>query len=224
MSIPASIAISKLRYPEVEEPLTKGKITVSRDKSNAQNGLHAFSNGAWFGLRVAGLILCNVLTIIALVHVIDGVLTYIGRSFLIEAGRNNGPLTLELIFSYLFYPLAWLMGVPKPDLLTVARLLGVKFTQNEFVAYGQLAAEKANMTTRGFNVAVYALCGFANLGSLGIQIGVLSALGPARKATIVKVAVSSLACGFLATCQTAGTFYLSSSRCRLCILTWSFAI
>lgn len=60
------------------------------------------------------------------------------------------------------------------------------------------------MTTRGFNIAVYALCGFANLGSLGIQIGVLSALGPARKATIVKVAVSALACGFLATCQTAG--------------------
>lgn len=60
------------------------------------------------------------------------------------------------------------------------------------------------MTTRGWNIAVYALCGFANLGSLGIQIGVLSALGPNRKATIVKVAVSSLACGFLATCQTAG--------------------
>lgn len=133
MSIPASIAISKLRYPEIDEPLTKGKITVSRDKSNAQNGLHAFSNGAWFGLRVAGLILCNVLTIIALVHVIDGVLTYIGRSFLIDEGRNRGPLTLELIFSYLFYPLAWLMGVPKPDLITVARLLGIKFTQNEFV-------------------------------------------------------------------------------------------
>jgi hypothetical protein len=134
MSIPASIAISKLRYPETEEPLTKGKITVSREKSNAQNGLHAFSNGAWFGLRVAGLILCNVLTIIALVHVVDGILAYVGRSFLIDTGLNRGPLSLELIFSYLFYPLAWLMGVPKQDLITVARLLGIKFTQNEFVS------------------------------------------------------------------------------------------
>lgn len=81
MSIPASIAISKLRWPETEEPLTKGKITVARDDTRAQNALHAFSNGAWFGLRVAGLILANVLTIIALVTVINGVLAYIGRSF-----------------------------------------------------------------------------------------------------------------------------------------------
>lgn len=205
MSIPASIAISKLRWPETEEPLTRGKITVARDDSKAQNALHAFSNGAWFGLRVAGLILCNVLTIIALVTVINGVLNYIGRSFNITPEHTSrAPLSLELIFSYLFYPLAWLMGVPKPDLLTVAGLLGTKLVQNEFVAFLNLSQLQPTMTARGYNIAVYALCGFGNLGSLGIQIGVLSALGPARKSTIVKCSVSALACGFLATCQTAG--------------------
>jgi len=203
MSIPASIAISKLRWPEVDEPLTRGKIVVARDDNKAQNCLHAFSNGAWFGLRVAGLILCNVLTIIALVHVIDGVLAYIGRSWGITES-NQGPLSLSLIFSYVFYPLAWLMGVPKPDLLKVARLLGIKLVQNEFVAYAELATIRDTMTARGFNIAVYSLCGFGNLGSLGIQIGVLSALGPNRKALIIKTAVSALLCGFLCTCQTAG--------------------
>jgi CNT family concentrative nucleoside transporter len=96
------------------------------------------------------------------------------------------------------------MGVPKPDLLTVAGLLGTKLVQNEFVAFLNLSQLQPTMTARGYNIAVYALCGFGNLGSLGIQIGVLSALGPARKSTIVKCSVSALACGFLATCQTAG--------------------
>jgi concentrative nucleoside transporter, CNT family len=76
MSIPASIAISKLRWPETGEPLTKGRVVVARDKDGATSGLHAFSNGAWFGLRVAGLILANVLTILSLVAAIDGLLTW----------------------------------------------------------------------------------------------------------------------------------------------------
>lgn len=205
MSIPASIAISKMRWPETEEPLTRGKIVMAKEESRAYNALHAFSNGAWFGLRVAGLILCNVLTIIALVSMINGILTYIGHSWgITEASAGGrGPLTLELIFSYVFYPLAWLMGVPKQDLLTVAGLLGTKLVQNEFVAYLGLTAAQPTMTERGYRIAIYALCGFGNLGSLGIQIGVLSALGPARQTTIVKVSVSALACGFLATCVTA---------------------
>lgn len=108
------------------------------------------------------------------------------------------------------------MGVPTQDILTVAGLLGTKLVQNgapssfpfstsangapaEFVAYLNLQAARTTMTERGFRIAVFALCGFANLGSLGIQIGVLSALGPSRKATIVKVSVSALLCGFIAT-------------------------
>lgn len=78
MSIPASLALSKLRYPEIYEPLTSGRVVVARDNENSANALHSFSNGAWFGLRVAGLILANVLTILALLSLINGLLTYIG--------------------------------------------------------------------------------------------------------------------------------------------------
>jgi len=203
MSIPAAIAVSKLRWPEADSPMTKGKIVVTREGQDAANALHAFSNGAYFGLRVAGLIFCNVLTILALVYTVNGLLAYIGSSFNITDTANKGPLSLELIASYVFYPVSWLMGVPQQDLLRVSGLLGTKLVANEFVAYQRLQEIRPYMTERGFKIAVYALCGFANLGSLGIQIGVLAALGPKRKSVIASVAFSALACGFLATCQTA---------------------
>ncbi|KAF9515532.1 hypothetical protein BS47DRAFT_782831 [Hydnum rufescens UP504] len=101
MSIPASIAISKLRFPEREEPITRGNVVVDRgieSKHQPANALHAFSNGASFGLLVAGQILTNVLTVLALVYTIDGLLTYIGKGFAIHH------LTLELIFGYISYP------------------------------------------------------------------------------------------------------------------------
>lgn len=91
-----------------------------------------------------------------------------------------------------------------PTLLTLLVCCPSSFSTNRFVAYAQLADMRDTLTTRGFNIAVYSLCGFGNLGSLGIQIGVLSALGPNRKAVIIKTAVSALFCGFLTTCQTAG--------------------
>jgi len=203
MSIPCAIAVSKLRWPEADQPMTKGKIVVTREGQDAANALHAFSNGAYFGLRVAGLIFCNVLTILALVYTINGLLAYVGSSFNITESANRGPLSLELIFSYLFYPISWLMGVPKQDLLKVSSLLGTKLVANEFVAYQRLQTLRPDMTERGFNIAVYALCGFANLGSLGIQIGVLSALGPKRKSVIASTALSALACGYLATLTSA---------------------
>lgn len=98
MSIPASIAISKIVVPEDDVPLTLGSVTVDRgeeDNEGEANALHAFSNGAWFGLKVAGLILCNVLVVLGLLYAINGVLTWVGHSF-----RLNGDydLTLELIF------------------------------------------------------------------------------------------------------------------------------
>lgn len=202
MSIPASLSISKLRFPETGEPLTAGKVTIAKDDDGSQNGLQAFSNGAWFGLRVAGMILANVLTVLGLLYTIDGLLTYIGRFWGLDPLGPN-PLTLELIFQYVFYPVAWLMGTPGPDVLTVSRLLGLKLIANEFVAYTSLSGIKDQMTDRGFVIATFSLCGFANLSSLGIQIGVLSSLAPNKRAVIVKVAVSALICGFMSTIQTA---------------------
>jgi len=204
MSIPASIAISKLRFPEREDPVTRGSVVVDRgvqSKNEPANALHAFSNGASFGLMVAGQILTNVLTVLALVYSIDGLLTYIGRGFAIHH------LTLDLIFGYLFYPLTFLMGTPRPEIFRVSRLIGTKFVANEFVAYLELQAiQKGSnpLSLRAYTIASYALCGFGNLGSLGIQIGVLSALAPSRGKTIARLAPSALFCGFISTMQTAG--------------------
>ena len=204
MSIPASIAISKLRMPEVDEPVTRGDIIIHRgtedEKDRPANALHAFSKGAWFGLHIAGQILANVLTILALVAVINGILTWVGHGFGIHQ------LTLELIIGYIFYPITFFLGVPRNEILIVSKLLATRVIENEFVAYKALAAIKASsspLSYRGYTIASYALCGFANLGSLGIQIGVLSALAPSQAKTITRIATSAFICGFLSTLQTA---------------------
>jgi CNT family concentrative nucleoside transporter len=203
MSIPASIAISKMRLPEMDEPVTRGQVVIDRgheDKAGAPaNALHAFSRGATFGLIVAGQILANVLTILALVYVIDGLLRYIGNGFSIQE------LSLKLILGYIFYPLAFFLGVPRGEILTVSRLLGTKLVANEFVAYLDLTALKASgdISERAFVIATYCLCGFANLASVGIQIGVLGALAPSRAKVIARLAVSAMLCGFISTMQTA---------------------
>lgn len=125
MSIPASLAVSKLRYPEEEESLTAGKVVVpDDDEHKSANALHAFANGAWLGLKIAGMIFCTLLCIIAFVALINGILTWFGR-YLNLTGEYD--LTIELILGYVCYPIAFLLGVPRgPDLLKVARLIGIK--------------------------------------------------------------------------------------------------
>ncbi|KAL0956128.1 hypothetical protein HGRIS_002294 [Hohenbuehelia grisea] len=204
MSIPASIAISKMRMPETEEPVTRGQVIVDRgetEKDAPANALHAFSKGAVFGLIVAGQILTNVLTVLSLVAMINGLLTWIGRGF----GIHH--LTLQLVIGYLAYPVTFFLGVPRAEILRVSQLLATKLVANEFAAYLDLRAIQDSdnpLTPRAFTIASYALCGFANLGSLGIQIGVLGALAPSRGKVIARIAFSAMVCGFLSTLQTAG--------------------
>ncbi|PPQ98427.1 hypothetical protein CVT24_004106 [Panaeolus cyanescens] len=205
MSIPASISISKMRSPETEEPVTRGRVTVDRgivDKSKEPvNALHAFGQGAVFGLIVAGQILTNVLTVVSLVAAINGTLTWVGKGFGIPA------LTLQLIIGYIFYPITFLLGVPRREILPVARFFATKLVANEFVAYQalqDLMKTDAALSFRAYTICSYGLCGFANLGSLGIQIGVLGALAPSRQKVIARIAVSAMICGFLSTLQAAG--------------------
>lgn len=203
MSIPASLAISKLRYPETEETLTTGRCVVpDDDEHRAANSLHAFANGAWLGLRIAGMILATLLCIIALLGLANGLLTWWGRYLNI----NNPPLTVELIVGYICYPIAFLLGVPRNgDLLKVGQLLGTKLIANEFVAYTALQSDPAyaDLSPRSRLIATYALCGFANIGSLGTQIGVLSQIAPGRSGDVSRLAVSALIAGALSTLTSA---------------------
>lgn len=199
MSIPASLAISKLRYPETEETLTTGRCVVPPDEEHgAANSLHAFANGAWLGLKIAGMILATLLCIISLLALANGLLTWWGRYLNI----NNPPLTVELIVGYICYPIAFLLGVPRNgDLLKVAQLIGTKLIANEFVAYTALQTDPqyADLSPRSRLIATYALCGFANIGSLGTQIGVLSQIAPDRSGDVSRLALSALIAGALST-------------------------
>lgn len=132
MSIPASLAISKLRYPETEETLTAGEIIIPKDDDERPaNFLHAFANGSWLGIKVAGMIIAALLCILSLLGLANALLTWWGHYLDI----NDPPLTIELCLGYLFYPIAFLLGVERNgDLLLVSKLIGVKVIANEFVA------------------------------------------------------------------------------------------
>jgi CNT family concentrative nucleoside transporter len=141
-----------------------------------------------------------VFTILALISAVNGLLTWIGRGF----GIHH--LTLQLVLGYLFYPVTFFMGVPRNEILPVAQLLATKLVANEFVGYTNLKAIMAGpnpLSVRAHTIAAYGLCGFANLASLGIQIGVLSALAPSRGKIIARIGFSAMLCGFVSTMQTA---------------------
>lgn len=156
MSIPASLAVSKLRYPEEEETITSGRVVVpDDDEHKAANALHAFANGAWLGIKIAGMIVATLLCIIALVGLINGLLGWWGRFFNIDDPR----LTLQLILGYICYPVAFLLGVPRQDLRAVGELIGTKVIINEFVAFLALSSpEYANLRPRSVLIATYACC------------------------------------------------------------------
>jgi CNT family concentrative nucleoside transporter len=205
MSIPASLAVSKMRYPETEETITSGRVVIpDDDEHRATNALHAFANGAWLGIKIAGMIVATLLCIIALIGLINGLLGWWGRYINITKD-GEAYLTLQLILGYICYPVAFLLGVPRDDLLQVAQLIGIKVVANEFVAYNSLTSEPqyVNMSPRSRLIATYALCGFGNFGSLGTQIGVLSQIAPSRAGDVSRVALSALFSGVLSTLTSA---------------------
>ncbi|KGU15395.1 NupC family nucleoside transporter [Candida albicans L26] len=206
MSIPASLAVSKLRYPELENPISSGTVMIpkvedseaarEKSKDEPQNVLQAFSNGATLGLRIAGTMMIQCMCIIGLVALCNGILTWFGNYW------NIDHLTLELILSYIFYPIGFLLGTPRNEILLVSKLIAYKFIQNEYVAYNLLTNEAPynEMSKRGTLIATYACCGFANLGSLGITLGVLNTLtNNSRAKDISSSIISALFCGAIAT-------------------------
>ncbi|KAI9376035.1 Na+ dependent nucleoside transporter C-terminus-domain-containing protein [Aspergillus egyptiacus] len=199
MSIPASLATSKLRWPEEEETLTAGRVIIPEEQDEKPaNILDAFSKGAWLGIKIAGMISATLLCIISLIGLIDGLLTWWGRYLNI----NEPGLTLDLIVGYICYPIAFLLGVSRnDDLLKVGKLIGLKLVANEFVAYDALKKneEYQGLSARSELIATYALCGFANIGSLGNQIGVLAQLAPSRSGDVSRVALSAMLTGAIST-------------------------
>jgi CNT family concentrative nucleoside transporter len=200
MSAPASLVIAKLMLPEQAGRAFEHEARVDIPQSS-ENLLDAIAQGTSDGIRLAVNVGGMLVVFLALTAMLNAALGYVGGALF---GRA---LSLEAILGWLFSPLAWLMGVPSADVPKVAQLLGQKTVLNEFVAYSHLAEMLSKdphwLSERGRAIAAYALCGFANFGSIGIQIGGYSGLAPERRADISRLAFKAMLGGLLATCLVA---------------------
>ncbi len=212
MSAPAALAISKLLYPESEESVTAGVVSIEVP-SETGNAIEAAANGAIDGMKLVLNVAAMMIAFLALLALFNAVLGWAG-------GLVGLPqLSLEWIFSYLLSPVAWLMGVPWNECGTVGVLLGKKTALNEFIAYADLAAmlqatkslaENPDfvpaapvISDRAANIAIYALCGFSNFGSIGIQIGGIGGIAPDRRGDLARIGLRAMIAGSLACFMTA---------------------
>ncbi len=193
LALPIAVVIARLMIPETEPP-TPGELILPDDVHGA---VDALMQGTRQGLELFLNIVAMLLAFIAVVHLLDLLLG------LLPAVRGT-PLTLERIFAWLFEPIAWLVGVPWSNAPVFASLLGTKTVLNELVAYRALAGlPHEALSERSRLLATYALCGFANFGSIGILVSGLATMAPKRRAEIAKLGLRSLVGGTLATCATA---------------------
>lgn len=198
MSAPASLLMAKLAFPEVEEPKTKGVVTIEVERPWA-NVIDAAADGATEGVKLALNVAGMLIAFIGIVALFNAGLIKVGGYF------GHPEWSMEALLGLLLRPLAWLMGVPWADADKVGALLGIKTVLNEFVAYVRLEEMvKAGMLSeRAKIIATYALCGFANFSSVAIQIGGIGAMAPSRKADLARMGLKAMVLGALATFQTA---------------------
>jgi CNT family concentrative nucleoside transporter len=204
MTAPGTIVIAKMMVPETEKPLTAGttKLEDIEFESKESNVLDAAAKGTTDGLRLALNVAAMLISFLALIALIDGILG--GTHNLLAAhGFRWFPGRLETILGVMFAPIAWLIGVPWHDCLSVGNLLGTRMVLNELVAFTLLGAQKASLDPRSVTIATFALCGFANFSSIGIQIGGLSALAPNRRHDLAKLGFRAMIAGTLANLMSA---------------------
>lgn len=204
MSAPAAIVFSKILVPEKEKFSTD--LSVSQD-SVGVNALEAITNGTTDGLKLAvnvGAMLLVFVSLIALANYLLGLFgNATGLNDIISAGGYFKALSFEAITGYLFSPLAWLMGVEWYDAIFVGQLLGEKTILNEFIAYPHMGQIQDEMSFKSVLMSTYVLCGFANIASIGIQVGGIGILIPERKSQLAKFGVRALIGGTLACMMTA---------------------
>jgi len=214
MSVPASLMIGKILYPETEQSETGGSVKIPKVDGSA-NVLDAAAKGTTDGLKLALNVGAMLVAFIALIAVVNSVFHLFdklidGNLFggaLMENGEYAGyfPGSLRTLFGTVFAPLVYLMGVPAADVKDVGNLLGLKIAVNEFVAYSELSGliTGSAISYKAQIMATYMLCGFANFASIGIQIGGISALAPERRSDLARVGLKAMFGGAIASCLTA---------------------
>src|SRR5215475_392015 len=193
MTAPGTLLMAKMLVPETEAPLTAGKVEIP-EMEKESNILGAIARGTSDGLHLAlnvGAMLIVFLALLALLNAMMG-------------GIHNWPHmgwfpeSLQTVFGWIFSPVAWLIGIPWHDATKIGNLLGTRMVINEFVAFGQLGPMKGSLDPRSFTIATFALCGFANFSSIGIQIGGIGALAPERRNDLAKFGIRAMLAGTMA--------------------------
>ncbi len=200
MTAPGTLLMAKMLVPETEQAKTAGKVVMSPEEKEAEkeeNLLGAIARGTTDGLHLALNIAAMLISFLALIALTDGILGGIHHWV------SWFPASLEKIFGTLFAPIAWVIGVPWRDCGFVGTLLGTRMALNELVAFSMLGPQKAALDPRSFTIATFALCGFANLSSIGIQIGGIGALAPNKKGELARLGVRAMLAGTMANLMSA---------------------
>ncbi len=197
MAAPAALLLAKIMIPETGESATKGGAKIETEKTSA-NVIDAAASGASVGLKLALNVGAMLLAFLALIAMFNFIIGWAGGLF-------GAEITLELLLGWVVSPLAWLIGVPWADAVNFGSLLGTKVILNEFVAYLSLAEEisAGTLDPKTVVMATFALCGFANLSSIAIQIGGIGPLAPSRKSDLARLGMRAVLAGTLANMMTA---------------------
>ena len=198
ISAPGSMMLAKMMVPETGAPETRGSVP-SEAGGEDSNIIDAAARGAGEGLYLSLQVGAMLVAFIGLVALVNGIMGGVREA----SGLLWLPANLQTILGYLFAPVAFLIGVPLADALPVGNLLGLRMVLNEFLAYVDLANLRETLEPRSFLIAGYALCGFANFGSIGVQVGGLGSLIPKRRSELAQLGLLAMAAGMMANFLTA---------------------
>lgn len=200
MTAPGTILVSKMLVPETEQPRTAGTVVMPEkeaSKEKEENLLGAIARGTGDGLHMALNIGAMLIAFISLIRLLDGLMGGIHHHIGWFPSSVEGPLGV------LLSPIAWLIGIPWHDCGAIGNLLGTRMVLNELVAFSMLGPQRATLDPRSFTIATFALCGFANLSSIGIQIGGIGALAPNKRGELARLGVRAMLAGTMANLMSA---------------------
>jgi CNT family concentrative nucleoside transporter len=202
MTAPGTILMSKMLVPETEVPKTAGRVVMSEEEvseEKKENLLGAIARGTTDGLGLALNIAAMLISFLALIALANGIMGGI------HDWHRMGwfPSSLQQVFGTLFAPVAWVIGIPWHDCRAIGNLLGTRMVLNELVAFSMLGPQRAALDPRSFTIATFALCGFANLSSIGIQLGGIGALAPNKRGELAKLGIRAMLAGTMANLMSA---------------------
>jgi concentrative nucleoside transporter, CNT family len=203
MTAPGTILIAKMLVPETEIPATAGTVVMPpSEEHKGDNLVAAIARGTIDGGQLAFNVAIMIISFLALVGLVNGVMLAISN-FAWAHGHIPLPHSLNTVLGTIGAPVAWLIGIPWHEAPIIGNLLGTRTVLNEFIAFHQLGVIRSTLTPRTFSIATFALCGFANLGSIGIQIGGIGALVPERRNDLARLSLRAMLAGTMANLMSA---------------------